>query len=291
MNLKTNIMKKLLLSAAFVCAAIIGANAQVVLSQTGGTAATDGTIACGNNQAPTTSENSFYRSYTISGGMTTIHSVKVGIGTAIGGVPITVNLYKSTGAFPGSYPNGLSKVASGTITLTTNNNPSTVEVNLTTPLAVTAGDIIVAEVHNLATNTGNAYYPGVVETSETAPAYIRAAGCSINTPTTFAAVSPTANGKMVIDLIEKDPASSADFFTENFTIYPNPVADVLNIESKNGLTAGEIKITDMTGKVVKTQKDAASVNVSDLTAGTYIIDITTNEGKATSKFIKNNFHK
>lgn len=280
-------MKKLLLSVAFICAAITGVNAQIVLSQTGGTAATDGTIACGNNQAPTTSENSFYRSYTISGGMTTIHSVKVGIGTAIGSVPITVNLYKSTGAFPGSYPNGLSKVASGTITLTTNNNPSTVEVDLTTPLAVAAGDIIVAEVHNVATTTaGNAYYPGVVTTSETAPAYIMAAGCSITTPTTFAAVSPTANGKMVIDLIEKDPASSAEFFTENFNMYPNPVTDVLNIESKNGLNANEIKITDMTGKVVKVQKNATSINVSNLSAGTYLIDITTNEGKATSKFIK-----
>jgi|GEM_PF-4253094 len=279
-------MKKLLLSAAFICAAITGANAQIVLSQTGGTAATDGTVACGDNQAPSTSENSFYRSYTISGGMTTIHSVKVGIGTAIGSVPITVNLYKSTGAFPGSYPNGLNKVASGTITLTTNANPSTVEVDLTTPLAVAAGDIIVAEVHNVETAAGNAYYPGVVTTSETAPAYIMAADCGITAPTTFAAVVPTANGKMVIDLIEKDPASSAEFFTENFTMYPNPVTDVLNIQSKNGLNANEIKISDMTGKVVKVQKDATSVNVSNLSAGTYLIDITTNEGKATSKFIK-----
>src|SRR5690606_34256647 len=93
---------------------------------------------------------------------------------------------------------------------------------------------------------------------------------------------------MEIDDIEVviGTVSSAEFFTENFNIYPNPVTDVLNIESKNGLNASEIKITDMTGKVVKVQKDATSINVSNLSAGTYLIDITTNEGKATSKFIK-----
>ena len=89
-----------------------------------------------------------------------------------------------------------------------------------------------------------------------------------------------------IKVVYKTSASSAEFFTENFNMYPNPVTDVLNIESKNGLNANEIKITDMTGKVIKVQKDVTSVNVSDLSAGTYLIDITTNEGKATSKFIK-----
>ena len=89
-----------------------------------------------------------------------------------------------------------------------------------------------------------------------------------------------------IKVVYNTTASSAEFFTENFNMYPNPVTDILNIESKNGLNASEIKITDMTGKVVKVQKDVTSINVSDLSAGTYLIDITTNEGKATSKFIK-----
>ena len=80
--------------------------------------------------------------------------------------------------------------------------------------------------------------------------------------------------------------SSEQFFTENFTMYPNPTTDVLNISSKNGLIVSEIRITDMTGKVVKVQKDASTINVSDLSSGTYLIDITTKEGKATSKFIK-----
>lgn len=77
-----------------------------------------------------------------------------------------------------------------------------------------------------------------------------------------------------------------DFFKENFSMYPNPVTDVLNITSVNGLKVNEIRVTDVTGKVIKVQKDAFSVNVSDLSAGMYLIDIITDERKATSKFIK-----
>lgn len=80
--------------------------------------------------------------------------------------------------------------------------------------------------------------------------------------------------------------SNEKFFTENFNLYPNPTSDVLNISSKNGLEMKEIKITDLSGRIVRTLNNASTINVSDLSAGTYLIDITTNEGKASSKFIK-----
>ena len=80
--------------------------------------------------------------------------------------------------------------------------------------------------------------------------------------------------------------STEQFFTENFSLYPNPTSDVLNISSKNGLEIKEIKITDLSGRIVRTLNNVSTINVSDLSAGTYLIDITTNEGKASSKFIK-----
>lgn len=277
-------MKKTLLSLVFLCVASITANAQTTISQTGGAAPTTGTIACGNNQAPSLAENSFYRAYTLSANMD-ITSVKVGVGTVTGNVPITVKLHKSTGAFPGSYPAGLTQIGTATKTLTATTTPMTVDVPFTTPISVTSGDIIVVEVNNAATTAGNAYYMGVITGSETGLAYIRAATCNVNTPTTFAAVSSGSNGKIVLDLVAQN-LSAEQFFTENFSMYPNPTTDVLNISSKNGLIVSEIRITDMTGKVVKVQKDASTINVSDLASGTYLIDITTKEGKATSKFIK-----
>lgn len=283
-------MKKLLLSVAFVCVASISTNAQTTISQTGGVVPTNSTVACAVGAAPNftgISETSYFRAYTMTAS-TKIVSVKVGVGAVTGNFPITVKLHKSNGAFPGSYPAGLTQLSTVTATLSASQNLSLVTVNLPIPVAVASGDIIVAEVHNVNTSpasqgNGSLHFMGRVAT-QTAPGYIVAAGCQFPTPTSFITLNPDA--KIVIDLVEDATASSEQFFAENFTLYPNPTTDVLNISSKNGLNASEIRITDMTGKVVKVQKDASTVNVSNLASGTYLIDITTKEGKATSKFIK-----
>ena len=81
-------------------------------------------------------------------------------------------------------------------------------------------------------------------------------------------------------------ASAEKFFTENFNMYPNPTTDVLNIASKNESEVKEIAITDLTGKKVKSIQNTTTINVSDLASGTYLIDITTDKGKGTSKFVK-----
>lgn len=80
--------------------------------------------------------------------------------------------------------------------------------------------------------------------------------------------------------------SAEKFFEEHFNLYPNPTTDVLNITSKNGLEPKEITITDLTGRKVKSLKNTITVNVSDLASGTYLIDIMTSSGKASTKFVK-----
>ena len=281
-------MKKFLLSAALVCVASIGTKAQTTISQTNNQVPIDTAVACAVGQpAVGISASSYFRAYTMTKA-TKIVSVKVGVGAVNGNFPITVKLHKSNGAFPGSYPAGLTQLATVAATLTAAQDETLVTVDFVSAVPVSSGDIIVAEIQNINTapangGNGSTHYMGVVAT-ETAPGYILATGCSINTPTSFVTVSPAA--KIVIDLVENETASSEQFFAENFTLYPNPTTDVLNISSKNGLNASEVRITDLSGKVVKVQKDASTVNVSDLAAGTYLIDITTNEGKASSKFIK-----
>lgn len=95
-----------------------------------------------------------------------------------------------------------------------------------------------------------------------------------------------------IDTFSVDrPVASADsFFANNFSMYPNPVANELNIVAKTNNTINAISIVDMNGRTVKNSNDAGmnntSVNVSDLNAGVYFVTIETNEGTGTSKFIK-----
>lgn len=87
----------------------------------------------------------------------------------------------------------------------------------------------------------------------------------------------TSSSNMATAVVNKDEIS----------MYPNPVKEVLNItvKSKNGA----VKIFDMSGKVVKTAaiNTAGTINVSKLSKGLYIVEITTNgNNKVTKKMIK-----
>jgi len=302
-------MKKILLTAAFVCVASISANAQTTISQTGGAVPTNTAIYCPINNTATPpvptgiNETSYYRAYTMAAA-TKIVSVKVGnivnLATGSGAptsFPITVKLYKSNGAFPASAASGLTQLASVSKSLNksqvsgTTLLPATETVNLTSPVPVAAGDIIVVEVYHGTVNGGLFLMGTVAPAASGTSGYIKSTTCGITAVTDISTVNvgnppAPANGKIVLDLVEDASASSEQFFSENFALYPNPTTDILNIVSKNGLTASEIKVTDMTGKVVRTLKNSTTVNVSDLAGGTYLIDITTDQGKATSKFIK-----
>jgi len=64
-------------------------------------------------------------------------------------------------------------------------------------------------------------------------------------------------------------------------LYPNPVRDILNISNTN---AEDYKIFDMGGKLINSGKlERGTVNVSNLTAGAYTIQI----GEISKRFIKN----
>jgi hypothetical protein len=74
-----------------------------------------------------------------------------------------------------------------------------------------------------------------------------------------------------------------------FTLFPNPVTDVLNIKSRH--TIDKVEVLDITGRLVKT---ATFTNTSELTitafsnlnTGTYLIKIITKNGIIIRKIIK-----
>lgn len=70
------------------------------------------------------------------------------------------------------------------------------------------------------------------------------------------------------------------------SIYPNPVKDVLNIQSKNQIVKAEIY--DINGRIlVSTSLKGNSINVSELSKGNYIIKLFTKDKTTVHKFIKN----
>jgi len=70
-------------------------------------------------------------------------------------------------------------------------------------------------------------------------------------------------------------------FADDFIIYPNPFAHKLTIQSKNGTEISSIEIVNLTGQIV-----ATSTDVSSLSKGIYILKVTTDNGVAVTKFVK-----
>ena len=78
---------------------------------------------------------------------------------------------------------------------------------------------------------------------------------------------------------------------ENALIYPNPVDDFIHIDlPEEWDNSNKLDVLSVTGQVLLTYQiiDNISVNVQELSAGTYILKITDNSGKFCMKpFIKN----
>lgn len=72
--------------------------------------------------------------------------------------------------------------------------------------------------------------------------------------------------------------------TTDLIISPNPTTDYLQIKSKTDIS--NIEIFDITGRKVNAVLNNDKVDVRNLQAGSYIINIETKEGKKTKKFIK-----
>lgn len=81
--------------------------------------------------------------------------------------------------------------------------------------------------------------------------------------------------------------NTESFAKNNFTVFPNPVSDIVNISNFNNLEITNSVITDINGRIVKQVNTAVeSINVGDLSSGVYFLKITTTEGTGVSKFVK-----
>jgi hypothetical protein len=70
-------------------------------------------------------------------------------------------------------------------------------------------------------------------------------------------------------------------------IYPDPVTDILTIETSE---ISDIEISNSKGQIIKrckTAENKTSIDVSDFASGFYIIRAQTAKGVTTKKFIKN----
>ncbi len=93
------------------------------------------------------------------------------------------------------------------------------------------------------------------------------------------------NGEGDIAVYGNVPLSIEDFNTTTVSIYPNPVKELLFIESKENIS--NITVFDIHGKKVKTVSDLSEINLGGLQSGVYFVSITSeNGGVLTQKIVK-----
>ncbi|WP_298305090.1 T9SS type A sorting domain-containing protein [Flavobacterium sp.] len=84
------------------------------------------------------------------------------------------------------------------------------------------------------------------------------------------------------------PLSSNEYKKENISLYPNPVADELNIDTSSDIIILTIEITDVNGRLVYVQNNNnKKIQVDNLKEGVYFLKIKTESFDYVAKFIKN----
>ncbi|MRX69883.1 conserved repeat domain-containing protein/Por secretion system C-terminal sorting domain-containing protein [Flavobacterium resistens] len=82
----------------------------------------------------------------------------------------------------------------------------------------------------------------------------------------------------------------SDFeFSQYFNVYPNPVKDVLNINSKNEIEKQTMYVYDVLGQLiisVQHAENTSKIDVSKLQSGNYFLKIKSDKGISGKKFIK-----
>ena len=80
-----------------------------------------------------------------------------------------------------------------------------------------------------------------------------------------------------------------DFLSSKFSIFPNPVNNVINFSNTENAVVSTVEMSDMNGRIIKSAKVNATegqISVSDLATGMYMMKITTDQGVAVKKIVK-----
>jgi len=83
--------------------------------------------------------------------------------------------------------------------------------------------------------------------------------------------------------------SNNSFVASKLSVYPNPATNVVNISNDINAIITAVEMTDLNGRVVKTQNVNATngqIAIGDLSAGMYMMKIKTDQGTAVKKIVK-----
>lgn len=247
-----------------------------------------GGVACWASGTGEYRDNAFARVYNMPDFITgtfEVSAVQFGQGSADEGKLITVNIYSVTDEFLDGAEFTL--ISTADINLSAANDMSLIELPITASLPNDA--IIAVEVfaQDEGTTTFQRYFPGFNLAGETGTPWLKSDGCGIwwTNANNVVAGSPQ---NYIINLVGEDVLGVTEVIgTSGISVYPNPATDVINIAMKSNTEVKTVEIYNLAGMSVYSGKAAASVNVSSLPAGVYVVKVIDNKGVThTSKIVK-----
>jgi hypothetical protein len=195
-----------------IAGAPIALGATSISQQTDNAPGTGG-AACGDAGPPAaTTENSFYRRFYLneygaapSASVTAVQiAIRDGNAGANPSLPITVNLY----TIPASTPvdtiplAALTQIGTGSanVSVPAGNVPTAFTIPVTGTIAdTTASNLVVEWTNGVGATNSPQFFPANNTNAETHPSFIRAPGCSINAPVTFASINFPSAVVMVVE--------------------------------------------------------------------------------------------
>ena len=248
---------------------------------------TDGGVACWNNGNGEYRDNRFFRAYKLSDfGVTLdfqIEELQWGQGSADANNVLTLNVYTAD----------TDDLATASLTLigteTHMSDPGDDLKLVSKPFSATipAGSIVVFEIFSpdggLATDVR--YFPGINASGENDDSYLMSEGCSITVPTTTTDIGFSDN-QYVMNILGTEVLGVNDNLAELISLYPSPATTELTLRSPASIQIDAVTVFDVLGKQVPVLLNGEKINVSNLQSGVYLIQIDTNKGVLTQKFVK-----
>ncbi len=158
-----------------------------------------------------------------------------------------------------------------------------------TTLAKSGGQFIV---HNSSVAGGGANASHTFSFQWTAPA-------SGTGEVTFFAAGNSANGNNSdsgdqiytgsLNVSEAPGAGLTESIAHAFNLFPNPAEELVNVSVPDHLIGSRLRVLDVQGKTVLEQQlnqPVAALNVNELTAGFYVVELLNNGKAYTSRFVK-----
>lgn len=86
--------------------------------------------------------------------------------------------------------------------------------------------------------------------------------------------------------LPSEPLSTSTVITDDFSIAPNPVRDMLRITTDQSINPIRLEVINLSGLTLVSASDVSSIDVSSLPAGNYVLRIVTERGIEIERFVK-----